>query len=67
MDSGSCRSCGAPVLWVTMVSGKKMPLDQVPKKLVVLGPLPEQQGQVVDCYTSHFATCPNAAKHRQAK
>ena len=40
-ELGKCRSCGKPIIWVTMVaSGKKNPLDSLPtpKGNVVLVP-----------------------------
>lgn len=67
LDKGKCSSCGAPVLWVVMGSGKRMPLNPEPKKLVTLDDMPEARGYVTDCYTSHFATCPNAQAHRKAR
>jgi hypothetical protein len=27
-NTGRCRSCGAPVLWVITAAGKKMPLNR---------------------------------------
>jgi hypothetical protein len=59
-----CSSCGAEVIWVTMAkTGKQNPVDAVPEKRIVLG---GDGAAVVDTYVSHFATCPNAAKHRAA-
>lgn len=58
----NCKSCGAPVRWVTMASGKPM-LVNVPgetRVVVVAG-----VGRMDRAYTSHFATCPNADDHRR--
>jgi hypothetical protein len=63
-----CRSCGAPILWVVMrASGKRMPLDAKPEKRITLVAADPDTvvGQVTDAYTSHFATCPDAAQHRK--
>lgn len=30
MSQGTCRSCGASVLWATTPRGKKCPMDQLP-------------------------------------
>jgi hypothetical protein len=60
----NCKSCGAAIRWVVMTSGKRMPVDVRSQKLIVLNDMPEPRGSVVDCYTSHFMTCPNAAQHR---
>lgn len=58
-----CASCGAPVVWVVMESGARMPLDP-PQKRVVIIPT-TGKGRVMDTHVSHFATCPNAAGHRK--
>jgi hypothetical protein len=74
-----CRSCHAPLIWAETVKGRHMPLDkqpahdgnirldysrgdyQPPIAIVVTGRVPDN----VKLYTSHFATCPNAAQHRK--
>lgn len=76
-----CRSCGAEIRWIRMASGKNMPVDNKPISyradlhgdLVLV----TQDGKVARAvfdpdgghigYTSHFATCPNAAGHRKEK
>jgi hypothetical protein len=76
--SGHCSSCKAPVRWAVFGSGKPCPLDPTPDPdkgnivilnserpplcIVIARKLP---GDVL--YTSHFATCPNAAAHRKRK
>ena len=82
MTKGKCRSCGAPVLWVPsatsratvildaepveggnviLLDGKArvIPTDLFEESLT--GPLPAER------YLSHFATCPQASKHRKRK
>lgn len=56
-EKGSCRGCGAEILWVLMPSGKRMPLD-VGKTVIVA----EVDGVVrtVSGHLSHFSTCPCA-------
>jgi hypothetical protein len=66
LQRGSCSSCGAPVLWVVMTSGARMPLNPTPQRLITLATV-DHVGHVQDCYTSHFATCPNAAEHRRPR
>lgn len=77
----SCRSCGASITWVTMDTGKSMPIDWQPNPLgnVAVRPHGRDQklhGRVVSgakpldesCERlgmSHFATCPNATSHRR--
>lgn len=65
-----CRSCDAPIQWVKSTKNKWMPLNTVEVtegvRFVV-----DQEGiawstVVGPGFMSHFATCPNAAKHRKA-
>lgn len=63
--SASCRSCGAPIDWITMQdTQKKMPIDRKLQVIVVRNP--DGTGRCVSGYFSHFATCPRAAEHRRA-
>lgn len=57
-----CRSCGEEIVWMVTKSGKKMPADMIPG-------FPPTEGDIFDpkFNSSHFATCPNAAKHRKPK
>lgn len=66
---GRCRSCGAPVEWAELVTGKRMPFN--PPIVVV-----RTQGSMlagdrtieeVDSTVtlSHFATCPQAKDWRR--
>jgi len=68
----TCRSCGAPIIWAVTTTGAKMPLDADPdpEGLFVLErgvAVHVIDAKGVDRYTSHFATCPDAASHRKAK
>ncbi len=68
-----CRSCGATIWWVKTTRGKAMPIDPVETTegninlcegvAHVLGPIEQEPGKAY--YTSHFATCPHAARHRK--
>jgi len=78
----ACRSCSAEVIWVLTERGKRMPLDAEPYKgddprgLFVLRGRDELVPTAVAVppdafpdepfYRSHFATCPNAARHRRS-
>jgi hypothetical protein len=42
-----------------------MPLDAKPEKRVVVDG--HHVARVVDTFTPHFSTCPNAAQHRKTK
>lgn len=71
-----CNSCDAAIRWVLTPKGKRMPLDPEPSPAgnvlvedgvgltlggdLLIAALHEER----DLYTSHFATCPNAARHR---
>jgi len=66
----NCRSCNAPILWIRTPGGKLTPLDAKPEKRYVLnlthgGDVPG--ASLEPTYVSHFATCPNAAKHRKPR
>jgi len=65
----TCKSCGAEIIWAKTQKGKAIPLDPKPEKRVVLehpdGPMFDAVATVVDTYVSHFATCPDADKHRR--
>lgn len=71
---GECRSCPAPIEWaISEKSGKKLPLDFDPvepgegniRVVFVM-----ENGTPIVRYVpggdriSHFATCPEASKHR---
>jgi len=78
MGVTGCASCAAPVFFVPSAkSGKPMILDAKPGKgIVIRNDVGEHTGpddaaasaHVVDVYTDHHATCPDAAawkgKHR---
>lgn len=81
--AASCRSCTAPVRWVRIKNTSKlMPLDAEPDPLGLVEVLDELAGPgtpyaVVhgqqtllddgNRYTSHFATCPQAAQWRKTR
>ena len=76
MAETSCRSCGAPILWRKGIhTGKFNPIDAASNLdgnihlnedgTYTVGPCDTKPD--APRYTSHFATCPNAAKHRKAK
>lgn len=66
MTEAKCRSCGAPIVWTKTTNGKRMPLDAKPELRMVLD-VTTGVANVVDAYTSHFATCPDAADHRRKR
>lgn len=66
IPSSRCSSCSAPIIWVTMDSGKSMPVN--PERVrVVLANRDFTGGHVITGYLPHWGTCPNADKHRHVK
>lgn len=76
----TCRSCQAPIRWVTTTAGRRMPIDPTPSPggnvvlredhlaAVLAGDvLDAARAADVPTYLSHFATCPHAAKYRDRK
>jgi hypothetical protein len=76
----NCKSCGAPVEWVTTELGKKMPIDPEPVEYggfaleqravgqvaVSIASIIKRAGQYNgQRYASHFQTCPSAELHRR--
>jgi hypothetical protein len=56
----SCKSCSAPIVWLKTVAGKNMPVDADTVKADDLFNLFDSSK-----HRSHYATCPNAKKHRR--
>ncbi len=75
--SVNCNSCQARVMWIkTAATGKPMPLDAEPNpngSIVIRDGLAHvlKTGALLvpgeRRFTSHFATCPNAAGHRKRR
>lgn len=77
----TCKSCGARIVWIQTHSGKWMPADEgiIPYKQSETGKnvVITDKGDVIHCdfefeglptglaRIPHFATCPNADKHRK--
>lgn len=76
-DHAKCRSCNADILWCVTESGKKMPLDTQSCSDGTVAILPDDTYKVLSAvelltwegpkFKSHFATCPNHARHRRKK
>jgi hypothetical protein len=82
LSTGRCRSCRKPIRWALTEKGRRMPLDpdpyegDDPRGLFVLrsgdaGPVavaaPADAFPEEPHYRTHFATCPNATRHRRAR
>lgn len=74
----TCKSCHAEITWIKTPAGKPHPLNAAPVKVWVptfagyfertgQGERAVQSWRLVDGYTSHFATCPNAEAHRKPR
>ena len=71
----ACRTCGAPVLWVTTFHGNPMPLDAEPSdkgNIVLRDGVAHYEGKATlfdsaPRYISHFATCKDAVLHRKKR
>jgi len=60
-----CRACGQEILFVKMESGKSMPVDAKPVKMVQV--FDDGIGYMVSVYNPHWATCTQASKFRKPK
>ncbi len=67
--SAQCKSCGAPILWVETVNGKRMPLDERPagRFAVFVAGGTQKVVEIREAYVSHFATCKFADQHRKPR
>lgn len=58
MNALDCRSCGARIVFLTTDRGKSIPVD--------IATVAEGETRFDhQKHRAHFATCPNAAMHRQ--
>jgi len=58
--AANCRSCGASIFWFRTSKDKAMPVDAE-----TVGA--DDATLDLSKHRSHFATCPNAAKHRKPR
>ena len=62
MKKVKCK-CGADISFITMVSGKKMPVDAEFEQMVFI---PEHGlGRIVAVYRPHWGTCPLAKQFKK--
>ena len=70
MDLSTCktkgqrRGCGADIYWIVTEAGKKHPIDREPEKMWVM--TLSGDWKMVDCFRSHFASCPYSRDHSGA-
>lgn len=76
MSTGTCRSCGAAILWIeSAASSKPMPLDPEPRadgNIFVLDGRGAVETMLTNFgegprYVTHFVSCPSAAQHRKPR
>lgn len=82
MNEGTCRSCGAKLIWAKTAAGRSMPLDAGPVadgtihlnsggqcEVLTGEKLATYKMAYIDIrlYKSHLSTCPQAATHRKPK
>lgn len=81
LDRDRCKSCDAPIVWAMTAKDRRMPLDPVPPEGV--RPNVSLMRKTTTSYvsvptvvvvpagggitTSHFATCPDAGRHRRSR
>ena len=58
--AGTCRTCGAEIVWLRTASGKNMPVDATSWE-------PGDETFEPQRHVSHFATCPQAHQHRRSR
>lgn len=63
----TCKSCKAEILWAVTASGNAMPLDAKAETMFVVETGAEVTCKAVQARRSHFATCPDSAKHRKPR
>ena len=79
--AATCKSCGAPIIWIETPKHKWIPCDEGLKEYKIDRAGPEaivtQKGEIVRCRfdfvsepdgmgrLAHWATCPNADQHRR--
>lgn len=59
--TGTCRTCGAAVIWITTPSGRPMPLEAKGETMYLPGP----PAKAVTAHRSHFSSCPQAKDWRK--
>jgi hypothetical protein len=63
----SCSSCGALIVWFKTEAGKAHPVDATSVKAQDLNLDLQTKKNPAGKHMSHFATCPNADKHRKPR
>ena len=69
---GVCRTCGAPIWWMLLVSGKRHPFNAAGVHGTPAPAAPDEQKDgrrvlVIDAAHSHFASCKDAKDWKKGK
>ena len=56
-EISKCKGCGKNIKWIIMSSESRMPVNIKPVKMIQIK---DGIGELIDVYTPHWATCPNA-------
>ena len=67
----TCSTCGRHILWATTPAGNAMPMELAPAPdgpgvQMRVAAVEGRKAQLAPLYQAHFATCPDASKHRRA-
>lgn len=74
VSTSKCRSCDASIVWMKTSTGKNIPVDTDTVDERDLEYVYDERNRFNDYrtpvfvpknHTAHFATCPDAAKHRR--
>jgi hypothetical protein len=57
-----CKSCRAQIIWFKTAAGNNMPVDAD-----TVEPQDDVEKLDLSRHVSHFASCPNSAKHRKPR
>jgi hypothetical protein len=60
----TCKGCGKEIKWITMATGAKMPVDEMPQKMIQIK---ENIGESITVFMPHWATCSKADNFRKEK
>ncbi|MGH9462035.1 MAG: hypothetical protein ACRD1X_12500 [Vicinamibacteria bacterium] len=67
IDRGTCKGCGAAILWAEMAGGRRAPFDARAGTILLEDKSGTQGARYVRGHVSHFSTCPMADQFRKTK
>ena len=63
MSVAKCNRCGAPIIWLTLVNGEKVPVDEI--KLDFIGRNHEGKLTNLTGRLPHWDTCANPPEEKE--